>query len=88
MLIKVRYFGLLKNKTGMTEETVSLLNGPTLQNLLEFLNDKYGQVFYIGEKIKLGALFGIKINDTPTSQLKTKLNKGDVVDIIPLIAGG
>jgi MoaD family protein len=95
MLIRIRYFGHFRMKFQKRSEEVQMSKNATLYNLLISLIAKYGESFklHIFNPSSTGLSDDVllNINGVPSSQLKglkTKLNNGDEIDIMPLFSGG
>lgn len=94
MKVKVRYFAQLREITGKREDLVELEEGTSIGRLLEILSNKYGEKFreYI---YGLGEFEGISLNFLLNGRnislgamFETKLQDGDVLSILPPVAGG
>lgn len=94
MKVIVRYFTILREITGKREEEIDAIEDSTIEDILNFLNGKYGKGYekYVlsGRKHK-----GLKLlflmngqNIEQLEGLKTKLHNGSVLTIIPPVAGG
>ena len=94
MKVIVRYFTVLREVTGKREEEIDAKKGSTIEDILNFLNGKYGKEFerYVlsGRRHKgLKLLFLVNgQNIQQLDGLKTKLQNGSVLTIMPPIAGG
>jgi molybdopterin synthase sulfur carrier subunit len=94
MKVIVRYFTILREITERREEEVDTKEGSTIEDMLNLLNEKHGKEFekYIlsGRKHKgLRLLFLINgQNIEQLDGLKTKLQSGSVLTIVPPVAGG
>lgn len=96
MRIKVRYFTTLRELAGRAEEIFELENGECLGDLIEIIASKYGGearlYLYTDEDQKIidpSVRFLINGRDSKMLQgLKTKLEDGDTIAIIPPIGGG
>jgi len=94
--IKVRYFTTLRELAGHAEEIFELENGECLGDLIEIVASKYGEearlYLYTDEAQKIidpSVRFLINGRDSKMLQgLKTKLEDGDTIAIIPPIGGG
>ena len=94
MKVIVRYFTVLREVTGKREEEIDAKKGSTIKDILNFLNGKYGKEF---EKYVLSGMKhkGLKLlflmngqNIEQLEGLKTKLHDGNVLTIMPPVAGG
>jgi molybdopterin synthase sulfur carrier subunit len=96
MKVKVRYFTTLRELAGRAEEIFELENGECLGDLIEIVASKYdGEAriyLYTDEDQKIidpSVRFLINGRDSKMLQgLKTKLEDGDTIAIIPPIGGG
>ena len=94
MKVIVRYFTILREITRKREEEIDANEDSTIEDVLTFLNGKYGKEFerYVlsGRKHKgLRLLFLVNgQNIQQLDDLKTKLQNGSVLTIMPPIAGG
>lgn len=94
MKVIVRYFTVLREITGKREEEIDAKKGSTIEDILNFLNMKYGKRFerYIlsGREHKgLRLLFLLNgQNIEKLDGLRTKLQTRSVLTIIPPVAGG
>lgn len=94
MKVIVRYFTVLREVTGKREEEIDAKKGSTIEDILNFLNGKYGKEF---EKYVLSGRRhkGLKLlflmngqNIEQLEGLKTKLYDGSILTIMPPVAGG
>jgi sulfur-carrier protein len=95
MIIKIRFFTVLRELTNKREET---LNFPqeqfTVTEVLKILSDKYGKpfddyVFEVDGCVKGFLQFLINGTNTVTLQgLETQLSDGDVLAVLPPVGGG
>ena len=94
MKVTVRYLTILREITGKREEEIDTKEGSTIEDVLAFLNGRYGKEFerYVlsGRKRKgLRLLFLVNgQNIEKLDGLKTKLQSGSILTIIPPVAGG
>lgn len=95
MRVAVKFFTTLREMTGKSEETVSLPENASMEDLLRRLSDKYGRKFedYVFEKggseTSQNLQFLIDGQSTATMDGKrTRLPPGCVVAIIPPVGGG
>lgn len=86
MNVKVRYYALFRELARRPEEVLSLRDGTSLKELLAELVRKYPK---LGSFIDSGAYIILR-NSHPISDadLKTVLEDGDVVDLMPPPSGG
>lgn len=94
MQITVRYLSIIREITGTREERVKAREGSTVEDLIEILNEKYGEVF---RRISLSGRErrGLQIvyflngqNIKALDDFKTKIPNGSELVIIPPVAGG
>ncbi|MEM3673116.1 MAG: MoaD/ThiS family protein [Candidatus Bathyarchaeia archaeon] len=96
MRVKVEYVGHVKNIIGSgREEEIEVEEGASVAELLVVLADKYGEPFRKAFYDKGGAdvkpNYIITVNGYLINQLegiKTKLNNGDRVTLLPIVSGG
>jgi len=95
MQISIRYFTTLREITSKKEEKLIYTNhNPTVELILKTLSDKYGKPFtdYVFDtKGQVKKFLQLLINGTNTTSLngiKTTLQEGDVLAILPPIGGG
>lgn len=94
MEITVRYFTILSKITQKRQETIGLREDATIDDMLTILSERYGDDFkkYVSlgrEKKGLQLVFLLNGQDIAQfSGLKTRLNDGDTVAVMPPIAGG
>ena len=97
MQIKVRFFTVLREITGSREQTVELPENEkmTVEQVLHILAEKHGSSFreYIYDKKtqEVRSFLQFFINGKSTSAfegLKTELNNGDTLAIVPPVGGG
>ncbi len=94
MEITVHYFTVLRNVTKKRLEKIKVNDGSTLESLLTALIKKYGENFerYMssGKREKRVQVIFL-LNGQDVAQFKglgTQLHDGDVVSLMPPIAGG
>jgi len=94
MKVIVHYFTVLREITGKREEEIDIQEGSTIEDALNFLNGKYGKKFeryiFSGREHK-----GVRLlflvdgqNVEKLDGLRTKLQNGSVLTIVPPVAGG
>jgi molybdopterin synthase sulfur carrier subunit len=94
MKVKIRYFALLRELTGKREELVELEEDASVGKLLETLSAKYGGKFRdylygVGEFEGLSLNFLLNGRNVSLDKgFETKLQDGDVLSILPPVAGG
>jgi|YelNatPaOPRAMG01_1025707.scaffolds.fasta_scaffold00131_67 molybdopterin synthase sulfur carrier subunit len=94
MKVKIRYFAFLRELTGKREELVELEEGISIGKLLETLSVKYGEKFRdylygVGEFEGLSLNFLLNGRNISLDEgFNTKLQDGDVLSILPPVAGG
>ncbi|MCJ7425076.1 MoaD family protein [Candidatus Bathyarchaeota archaeon] len=97
MRISVRFFTTLREITGKREETLEFENyrKVALKTILEELAKRYGKDFvsyiYDGKTGEVKGFLQFLINgksSSPTNGLDIELANGDILAIIPPIAGG
>lgn len=94
MEIEVHYFTVLSKITGKRQEKIQIKEGSALGGLLTILTRKYGADIerYVasGRKGK-GLQLVFLLNGQNIAQrngLETKLHDGDIVEMVPPLAGG
>lgn len=94
MRITIRYFTMLREITGKRKEEIDAKEDSTIEDLLNRLDRKYGKKFeeyiFSGRKHK-GLRLLFLLNGKNIEQLdgfKTILQSGNVLTIIPPVAGG
>lgn len=82
-MITIQYFGVLKDRLGVTEESIEWANGDTdaLLNVLRARNDEW-QAALAPERV-----FRVVVNDEIIYQA-TNIQSGDRVAILPPVTGG
>ena len=94
MEITVRYFTVLRKITQKRQENLEMKPNSTIEDMLAILTQKYGESFerYVSSgKGKKGLQLVFLLNGQDVRNfdgLKTKLHSGDLVAVIPPIAGG
>ncbi len=80
--IKVIYFQM-QQFVNITDEYFQLPSPASLSNLLNAVTQKHSSL-----SPQMMATMMILLNNAPATGLDPALNDGDVVDLIPLVAGG
>ncbi len=94
MKVKIRYFAFLRELTGKREELIELEEDTSVGKLLETLSAKYGEKFRdylygVGEFEGLTLNFLLNGRNISLDEgFNTKLQDGDVLSILPPVAGG
>ena len=90
MIVKVRYFGSLREITKRFEEHITLPEGATLTELLKSLEQRYGKRFsnYVFEKGRIADDVLISVNRRYERNLKRRLRHNDDIAIMPVVGGG
>lgn len=95
MIIRIRFFTVLREVTGKREETLNLpRDNLSIVQVLETLSEKYGKPFdnYVFEadgRVKGFLQFLINGTNASTLQgLETRLKDGDVLAVLPPVGGG
>jgi MoaD family protein len=94
--IKVEYLGHIKNIINSgREEEVEIKDGATIDDLLRFLSEKYGEPFkkavYESKGKDVKSNYIMTVNGYLLNQLngvETKLRHGDHVTLLPIVSGG
>lgn len=90
--IQTKYYAVLRERLGKTSEEFELPQGSTVTDFLEKLRQVYGGV--LGDLFEGGGLktgFALALNGESLDKslwASTRLKDGDVVVILPPIAGG
>ncbi|MEM0120264.1 MAG: ubiquitin-like small modifier protein 1 [Thermoprotei archaeon] len=91
MKVTVRYFARVREGLGRSSDEVELDGEPTLMDLLRLLVEKYpilkGIIFEADSKT-LNKFYQVMVSGERVAGLDRKLREGDVVAIIPPVAGG
>ena len=80
--VKVNYFQM-PQFVNLTEEYFELPSPASLNNLLNVIAQRHPSL-----SLQMMATMLILVNETPATSLDSTLNDGDVVDFVPLVAGG
>lgn len=83
--ITVKYFGFVRAKTGREEESIEVVDGATLKDLVRFLCERYGI-----DQALISNCF-ITVNARGAAQLagaETELRPGDRICFMPPLSGG
>jgi len=92
--IKVEYFTILRNVTGINSEDLDVADDSSIQDILDVVVGKYGDPI---ERILLSGkdYTGLKVlflidgqNCDALEGLQTKLADGSVLSIVPPLSGG
>ena len=94
MQVRVGFYGAVRDVAGIDEETIELPSPADVGTLVDRLQDKHGHLFT--EKVFQGhgtifpsvAILLNGVNISLNQGLDTSVENGDVVVIIPVIAGG
>ena len=92
--VNIRFFTTLREIVGQKEEEVEFSRPVTLETLLKALSRKHGKEFAEYVYDELGSVRGhlhLLINGksvTALNGLRTKLNEGDQIAILPPVGGG
>jgi len=92
--VTTRFYAFLRESVGKEHETLELDEGATVSDFLRVIGERYRDalgrlVFEEGARLRKGfaiALNGVSIR--PEAWAETRLNDGDVIVILPPIAGG
>jgi MoaD family protein len=94
MEVTVRYFTVLRKITQKRQENLEMKPNSTVEDMLTVLTGKYGESFerYVSSgKRRKGLQLVFLLNGQDVRNLdglKTRLNNGDTVAVMPPIAGG
>lgn len=95
MRVKVHYLGMVRVTLNKKEEDIEVSPKTTLFELLDKLANAYGEWFrnevFEGDGEEVSEEIIVTVNGTAIGQLdgiKTKLEEGDVVALLPFFAGG
>ena len=92
--VRVRYFTMLRELAGVSEEEVPMKDDACLGNLINYVTSKYGKAakqYLCHAKGKVDPSIYIIVNGLDSkllSGMETKLKDNDVVAIIPPVGGG
>ncbi|NIN51983.1 MAG: MoaD family protein [Nitrososphaeria archaeon] len=93
--VKVQFFSILSEITGAKELELTLKTGSKIEDLFNMLTEKYGADFkeriFDSKTGDLRRLIIVTVNGKDVrnmNRLKTDLNDGDEVAILPTVAGG
>ncbi len=95
-LIKIesRYYAYLKELTGKNSEYIMIEEGSTVSNIINYIIEKYGErmrSYILDSEGRIRSNITIAINAQKLNTelaMKHVLNDGDIVVILPPIAGG
>lgn len=82
--VDVEFFASLREKAGAKGGKLSFPQGSSLQNLFDFLGEKYPSAFAGDPKGYIFVVNGVKVH--PYKVLE--LHKNDKIDVFPLVGGG
>jgi len=83
--VQIKYLAALRDRTGCRQEKVSFPPTATLQDVVEWLNRRYG--LSLPNPQVMAVLNGRGWGQFP-SKLATEIEEGDVICLFPPIAGG
>ena len=92
--VTTRYYAFLRERVGREEETLELPEGASVGDFLEKLAERHGEKllgYVFDENKQLRSGFAVALNGEnirPEEIRDTRLKDGDVVVILPPIAGG
>ncbi len=97
MIVKIRFFTILREITNRREENLALDNEKkvTVSIVLKMLEEKYGKAFtdyvYESKTGQVKSFLQFLVNGASASTingLETELKNGDVLAILPPVGGG
>jgi MoaD family protein len=83
--VRIKYLAALRDRTGCRQEEVSFPPGATLQDVVEWLNQRYA--LSLPNPQVMATLNGRGWEQFP-SKLFTEIKEGAVICLFPPIAGG
>ena len=83
--VQIKYLAALRDQTGRRQEEVSFSAGATLQDVAEWLNQRYA--LSLPKPQVMATLNGRGWEQFP-SKLSTEIQEGDIICLFPPIAGG
>jgi len=83
--VQIKYLSALRDRTERRQEEVSFPPGTTLQDVAEWLSQRYG--LSLPNPQVMATLNGRGWEQFP-SKLSTEIKEGDVICLFPPIAGG
>lgn len=83
--IQIKYMVSLRDRTGISQENVSFVQGSTLQDVAAWLNSRYE--FSLPDPRIMAILNGRGWAQYP-HKLATEIHNGDVICLFPPISGG
>ena len=87
MKIIIRYYGLIREKTGVKEEEIDVEDDSTLQDIIDFLTRRWRP--QLEELIKNdSAIFLNGRSIFLLNSLKSRVTEGSLIEVIPLYMGG
>ncbi|HEC60871.1 MAG TPA: MoaD/ThiS family protein [bacterium] len=81
--VEIRYLSIIRDKTGCRREQVSFPAGSRLQNVADWLNDRYT----LPKPQMMTLLNGRGWKQYP-QELSTKIKEGDTITLAPILSGG
>jgi len=85
--IIIRYYGLIREKTGVKEEEIDVEDDSTLQDIIDFLTRRWRP--QLEELIKNdSAIFLNGRSIFLLNGLKSRVTEGSLIEVIPLYMGG
>ncbi len=83
--VQIKYLSTLRDRTGRRQETVGFPLGATLQDVADWLNQRYA--LSLPDPQVMATLNGKGWEQFP-AKLSTEIREGDVIYLFPPIAGG
>ena len=81
--VEIRYLSVIRDKTGCRREQVSFPAGSLLQNVADWLNDRYS----LPNPQMMTLLNGRGWKQYP-QELSTKIKEGDTITLASILSGG
>ncbi|MBU0711576.1 MoaD/ThiS family protein [bacterium] len=93
MIVKIKYFNILREVVGIKDEFYTFSSIPTIQTVLEEACSKHNtslrdKLFDPSGKVRLAILIFINSQLIHHNQLDRKLSDNDEVYLFPVIGGG